>query len=91
MTSASAKLTTVVSTEGLVFLPKSIRDRRRWTPGTRLTVEEAAEGVMLRAAAPFTPTSIDAVFGSLAYHGATLSVEQMEAAVAVEAERRVRT
>ena len=37
-------VTTTVSTKGQVILPKSIRDGRRWLPGTRLVIEETADG-----------------------------------------------
>ena len=43
-----AKLTTTVSTKGQVILPSAIRQRREWAAGTRLVVEETAEGVLLK-------------------------------------------
>lgn len=83
-------LTTTVSTKGQVILPKAIRQRRRWDTGTRLTVEETEEGVLLKPAPLFAPTEIGSVFGSLAYSGKTKSIEEMDAAVADEAGRRAR-
>jgi AbrB family looped-hinge helix DNA binding protein len=80
--------TTVVSTKGQVILPKAIRAQRRWGPGTRLTVEDTPDGVVLRPAPLFAETSVEAVFGSLAHDGPALSIEQMDAAVAAEAKRR---
>ena len=47
---------TIVSTKGQVILPKAIRDHQQWTAGTRLIVEETANGVLLRSAKPFPPT-----------------------------------
>jgi AbrB family looped-hinge helix DNA binding protein len=90
MARPSERLTTVVSTKGQVILPKTIRDQRRWPAGTRLTVEDTAEGVILRPAPLFAPAQIDAVFGSLGYDGPALSLEEMDAAVAAEAKRRAR-
>lgn len=90
MAAAQERLTTVVSTKGQVILPKVIRDLRHWPAGTRLTVESTADGVLLKPIATFPPSSIDAVFGSLAHKGAPLSVEDMNAAVAAEAKRRAR-
>ena len=90
MTSASKPTFTVVSTKGQVILPKTIRDRRRWPAGTRLTVEETADGVVLRPAQLFPRTDIKEVFGSLSYGGPALSIEEMNAAVAAEARRRAR-
>jgi AbrB family looped-hinge helix DNA binding protein len=83
-------LTTLVSTKGQVILPKAIRTQRRWHAGTRLTVIDTAEGVLLSADAPFAPSDINAVFGSLHHAGPALSLDEMDAAVADEAARRAR-
>jgi AbrB family looped-hinge helix DNA binding protein len=48
--------TTTLSTKGQVILPKSIREGRRWGPGTRLLVEDTPEGVLLKPAPLFPPT-----------------------------------
>lgn len=82
------RATTVISTKGQVILPKAIRAQRRWGPGTRLTVEDTPDGVVLRPAPLFAETSVDAVFGSLAHDGPAVSIEQMDAAIAAEAKRR---
>lgn len=84
------RITTTVSTKGQVILPKSIRDGRHWGAGTRLIVEETAEGVLLKPMPVFAPTEMDAVFGSLRRDGRTLSVEDMDAVIAKEAKRRAR-
>jgi len=84
----SERATTVVSTKGQVILPKAIRAQRRWGPGTRLTVEDTPDGVVLRPAPLFAETSVEAVFGSLAHDGPAVSIEQMDAAIAAEAKRR---
>jgi len=81
-------LTTVVSTKGQVILPKAIRDEYRWTIGTRLVVEETADGILLRRAPLFPPTSPETVFKMLAYSGEPKSLEDMEAGVMAEAARR---
>lgn len=84
------RITTVISTKGQVILPKAIRDQRHWAAGTRLTVEDTPDGVLLRATPAFPETSIDAVFGSLRYSGPALSIEEMDAVIAREAQRRAR-
>ena len=82
-------LTTTVSTKGQVILPKAIRDRMRWDAGTRLIVEHAADGVLLRpTASAFAPTRPEDVFGCLSYKGERKSVEQMDAGIAAETKRR---
>lgn len=82
MPTPSEKTATTVSTKGQVILPK--------LPGTRLTVENTPEGVLLKPAPVFSPTQLDAVFGSLAHSGKAVTLEEMDAAVAAEARRRAR-
>lgn len=81
-------VTTTLSTKGQLILPQGIRRGRNWGPGTRLVVEETADGVLLRPAAVFAPTKPEEVFGSLAYEGPARTIEDMDAAVAAEARRR---
>jgi len=85
---ASGKLTTIVSTKGQVILPKAIRQQRRWAAGTRLTVDDGPDGVLLKAAPIFAPTQPEDVFASLAYQGAPKTIEEMDAGIAAEAKRR---
>lgn len=82
------RLTTTVSTKGQVILPKIIRDQRQWSAGTRLIVEDTAEGVVLKAAPLFAPTNIDDVFGCLPYKGKAKTIEEMDAGIAAEVKRR---
>jgi AbrB family looped-hinge helix DNA binding protein len=82
------KLTTTLSTKGQVILPKAIRQRRRWNAGTRLSVEDTDEGVLLKAAPLFAPTRPKDVFGSLGHAGPPKSLEEMQAGIAQEARRR---
>jgi AbrB family looped-hinge helix DNA binding protein len=86
--SAADKLTTVVSTKGQVILPKTIRQRRDWQPGTRLIVEETNEGVLLRSASAFPQTRPETVFGLLRRPGPPRSLEEMDAGIVAEAKRR---
>jgi AbrB family looped-hinge helix DNA binding protein len=41
--------TTKLTSKGQVVIPKSVRDRLRWRPGTRLEVETLPDGVRLKA------------------------------------------
>jgi AbrB family looped-hinge helix DNA binding protein len=84
------RTTTVISTKGQVILPKTIRDQRHWAAGTRLTVEDTPEGVLLKATPLFEKTTVSSVFGSLQHSGPALSLEDMDKAVAREAKRRAR-
>lgn len=83
-------ITTVISTKGQVILPKSIRDQRHWGAGTRLTVENTPDGVLLKTIPAFPSTDIDSLFGSLHHEGAPLSLGDMDAAIVSEAQRRAR-
>ena len=85
---ARAKATTVLSTKGQVILPKAIRDQRHWKAGTKLTVEDTPEGVLLKADALFAPTRPEDVFGCLKYKGKAKTIEEMNAAIAAEVRRR---
>jgi AbrB family looped-hinge helix DNA binding protein len=85
---SAQKLTIRVSTKGQVILPKSIRQRRHWDAGTRLIVEDTAEGVLLKAAPIFEPTRPDEVFGWLKVLGPPKTLEEMDAGVLAEARRR---
>jgi AbrB family looped-hinge helix DNA binding protein len=80
--------TTFLSTKGRVILPKTIREQRCWAAGTRLTVEQTADGVLLKAAPLFAPTRPEDVFASLATSGPPKTLEEMEAGIAAEAKRR---
>jgi AbrB family looped-hinge helix DNA binding protein len=85
---ADETLTTTVSTKGQVILPKAIRQRRHWEPGTRLVVEETPDGVLLKPAPVFPPTRPEEVAGMLAYRGPPKSIEDMDAAITAEVKRR---
>ena len=86
---AATDLTTTISTKGQVILPKAIRDQLHWNVGTRLIVEHAADGVLLKPlATAFPRTQSEDVFGSLSTKGRPKSVEEMEAGIRMEAKRR---
>ena len=82
------KVTTKVSSKGQVILPKAIRERRNWAPGTRLVVQDTPDGVLLKAAPVFAPTRPEEVAGMLAYGGQPKTLEQMDAAITAEVKRR---
>lgn len=85
---SAEKLTTTVSTKGQVILPSAIRQRREWGAGTRLTVEETADGVLLKPAPVFPETQPQDVFGMLPHRGKPKTLEEMDAGVLAEARRR---
>jgi AbrB family looped-hinge helix DNA binding protein len=74
--------------EGEVILPKAIRERRQWSAGTRLVVEETPAGVLLKAAPLFKPTRHEDVAGMLHYAGRAKTGEEMDAGIEAEVKRR---
>lgn len=85
---AAEKLTTTVSSKGQVILPSALRQRREWTAGTRLTVEETEDGVLLKPAPVFAETRPEEVFGVLPHRGKPKTTAEMDAGVLAEAKRR---
>jgi AbrB family looped-hinge helix DNA binding protein len=85
---AAEKLTTTVSSKGQVILPSALRQRREWRAGTRLTVEETEDGVLLKPAPVFPETRPEDVFGALPYRGRPKTIAEMDASVLAEAKRR---
>ena len=86
--SAPERFTATVSTNGRVVLPKAIRRALRWKAGTRLTVEDTPEGVLLKPAPVFAATRPKEVFERLARDRPPKSLADMEAGVLAEAKRR---
>ena len=82
--SARPRQTTVVSTKGQVILPKAVRDQRGWKPGTKLTVEETPEGILLKPEPLFPPTTNEEVYGCLKWDGPPISIEDMDDAITAE-------
>ena len=86
--SSSQPLTGTVSAKGHVILPEEVRTLLGWKGETCVVVEITREGLLLKPAPVFDETSPEHVFGSLGHCGATRSVEDMDAGVLAEAERR---
>ncbi|UYN94641.1 MAG: AbrB/MazE/SpoVT family DNA-binding domain-containing protein [Enhydrobacter sp.] len=79
---------TKLSTKGQVILPKAIRDECHWKPGTELSVERRADGVLLRPVAKKKRHTIADWAGVLKYKGPPHSIEEMNAAIVEEVRRR---
>jgi bifunctional DNA-binding transcriptional regulator/antitoxin component of YhaV-PrlF toxin-antitoxin module len=71
-----------------IVLPRSIPNARNLRPGTEFSVQETAEGILLRPLKPFPTTSVEHAFGSLRHTGKAKTVEEMHEAVLTEAKRR---
>jgi AbrB family looped-hinge helix DNA binding protein len=81
-------LTTRISSKGQIVIPKAIRDRHNWKPGTQLLVEERAGSVVLSPGKGGEATRPEDVYGCLNYSGPTITLEAMEQAIEVEVKRR---
>jgi AbrB family looped-hinge helix DNA binding protein len=82
---SSDTLTTTVSADGEVTLPKALLDKKQWKPGTRLVVEETEDGIRLKAVRLFAPTRPEDVFGMLHRPGENAaSLQNMDDAITAE-------
>ncbi len=79
---------TVLSTKGQIILPKSIRTSRAWGPGTKFTVEETSDGILLRPAVRFLATNLEEVAGCLRFKGKPKTLAKMRTAIKREVNRR---
>ena len=79
---------TTISSKGQVVLPKALREKRRWKTGTKLTVEDRPEGLLLKAVDTRKKLTIDDWAGIVKYKGPTRTIEEMNAAIEKEVRRR---
>ncbi len=70
------------------MLPKTVREAHGWREGLELTIEDMPDGVRLRTAKPYPPTTLDEVAGCLRYAGRPKTLKEMEEGVLAEAKRR---
>jgi AbrB family looped-hinge helix DNA binding protein len=84
--------TTLLSSRGQVVIPKGVRDAQAWKPGARLSVTVTEAGVLLAPLDAAVKVSVAEglaqVRGALNYSGRKRSLEDMDAAVLLEAKRR---
>lgn len=68
---------TRLSSKGQVIIPKEVRDRKRWRPGTELDVVETEEGVLLKSRVYFPPSTLEDAVQAFNYSGPVVPVEQL--------------
>lgn len=73
---------TKISSKGQIVLPQAVREDLKWSPGTELIVQKTKEGVLLRPAKLFPPTTYEEVEGILQYKGKPKTLEEMDEAIA---------
>ena len=69
---------TTLSSKGQLVLPKTLRDRKQWKAGSKLTLEDVPDGVMVRLVPTKRKRSVDEVYGMLRYEGPPLSETEIE-------------
>jgi AbrB family looped-hinge helix DNA binding protein len=79
---------TTISSKGQVVLPKALREKRRWKAGTKLTVEERPEGLLLKPLERKKKFNVSDWRGMLKYKGPPRTIEEMNAAIEEEVRRR---
>lgn len=84
----SKALKTRMSTKGQVILPKATRDSQHLKPGVEFIVEETPAGILLKPQPMFPPKTVDEVFGMLKWDGPPKTIEEMDAAILEEVQRR---
>lgn len=70
------------------MLPKALREKRRWKAGTKLTVEERPEGLLLKPLEKKKKFTVSDWRGMLKYKGPPHTIEEMNAAIEEEVRRR---
>jgi AbrB family looped-hinge helix DNA binding protein len=84
------KSATRVTSKGQIVIPKPVRERLRWAPGTQLAVEEVGDGTV-RLAPLQTADPIDSLYGCLKTHPRDPLAELVaEHAAEIEADERWR-
>lgn len=73
---------TRLSSKGQVILPKAVREAYQLKPGVEFSVEECADGILLRPLPrAFAPTRVEDVLGCAGYDGPPKTLADMEAAI----------
>ena len=83
------RMKTKISSKGQVVIPKSVRNRYQWKPGTVLQIEETPQGVLLSPASHPT-VSQEEVFGCLKDQiTRKVTLEEMDSIIAKLAKKTV--
>lgn len=81
--------TTRLSTKGQIVLPKSIRESRAWTAGTEFTVEETADGLLIKPVQVLPAVTLEQVAGCLKTgRKKPVTLAEMDAAITARIHKR---
>lgn len=76
---------TTLSTKGQLIIPKEVRERHGWGPGTAISVEEDGDAVILRPLRSPGTTRPEEVIGILRGAERPRTLAEMEQAIAAAA------
>ncbi len=79
---------TRLSTKGQLIIPKEIRERHGWRPGSEIEVEDRHDAVVLRPARAAPRATLEDLVGCTGYDGPRRSLAEMEEAIARGARER---
>ena len=75
-------ISTHLSSQGQVIIPKPICQRQHWEPEQELIIVEVKNGILLKPKSPFKPTRLEEVAKCLPYKGKAKTLSEMDAAIA---------
>lgn len=81
-------MVTRLSTKGQLIIPKEIRERHGWRPGSSIEVEDRHDSVVLRRAPDVPRTTLEELIGCTGYTGPRKSLDDHEKAIARGARER---
>jgi len=80
-------VTTLLSSKGQIVIPRRICRSHKWRKGVEFIIEESGDSLILKPNKPFPATSFDQIYGCLKYKGRKKSVQEMEKALDIGAEK----
>lgn len=81
---------TKLSSKGQVVIPKSLRQKMKWTTGQSLSLVETSKGILLKPNFGIPKTKLEDVAGCLAYSGKSKSIQQIKQAAKRAVQRSFR-
>ena len=81
--------TTRLSNKGQIVIPKQVRKAHGWEAGLEFIVEDTGDGIKLKPMSPFSETKVEELVGCVGYQGPKKSLEEMEAAIAKGARKKL--
>jgi len=79
---------TILSSKGQIIIPQQIRKSHGWRTGTRFTLTEEGNALILKPFSSRPTLSVEEVIGCAGYAGPPKSIEEMEAGILEEARKQ---